>query len=146
MTGWRLGWMVLPATLVPQVEKLVEYNTSGAPTFLQHAAIAALASGEDFIAAFTSRCRAARDVLFDELQRFPRVAAARPAGAFYAFLHVDGVADSLAFAKRVLAETKIGLAPGIAFGPIGEGHLRLCFARSPDTIAEAAERLRPILG
>jgi aspartate aminotransferase len=145
MTGWRLGWLVLPAGLVAQVEKLVEYNTSGSPTFLQHAAIAALAGGEAFIDSFVARCHAARDVVIDGLQGFARVSVARPQGAFYAFFRIDGVGDSLAFAKRVLAETKVGLAPGIAFGPMGEGHLRLCFARSPETMAVAVERLRPIL-
>jgi aspartate aminotransferase len=74
-----------------------------------------------------------------------RVAVAQPEGAFYAFFRVDGVTDSVAFAKELLAKTKIGLAPGSAFGPMGEGYLRLCFARAPDAIAAAVERLRPML-
>jgi aspartate aminotransferase len=127
------------------MEKLVEFNTSGSPTFLQHAAIAAIRGGEDFIAQFVARCRAARDIAIDALQSFRRVEVARPAGAFYAFPRVDGVGDSLAFAKQILAQTKVGLAPGSAFGPIGEGHLRLCFARDPRQIADAVERLRPLL-
>jgi len=70
---------------------------------------------------------------------------ARPAGAFYAFFRVDGVLDSLAFAKRALAQTKVGMAPGSAFGPMGEGYLRMCFARDPQVVAEAVDRLRPLL-
>jgi aspartate aminotransferase len=145
MTGWRLGWLTVPLDLHPQVEKLVEFNTSGSPTFLQHAAVVAIRDGEDFIAGFVARCRAARDVAIDALQTCRRVTVARPAGAFYAFLRVDGVTDSLAFAKQALYQAKVGLAPGSAFGPIGEGHLRLCFARDPQVIAEAVDRLRPLL-
>ncbi|HEY8872927.1 MAG TPA: pyridoxal phosphate-dependent aminotransferase [Stellaceae bacterium] len=145
MTGWRLGWMVVPPDLLPVMEKLVEFNTSGSPTFLQHAAIVAIREGEPFITRFVARCRAARDVAIDGLQACRRVEVARPEGAFYAFLRVEGMTDSLAFAKEVLARTKIGLAPGSAFGTMGEGYLRLCFARDPQIIAEAVDRLRAVL-
>ena len=145
MTGWRLGWMTVPADLLSQMEKLVEFNTSGAPTFLQHAGIAAIRDGEDFVAEFVARCRAARDVAIDALQACRRVEVARPEGAFYAFLRVRGMADSLAFAKQALLTAKVGLAPGSAFGPMGEGYLRLCFARDPQVVAEAVARLRPLL-
>lgn len=145
MTGWRLGWMTAPADLLPQLEKLIEFNTSGSPTFLQHAAIAAIRDGEPFIASFVARCRAARDVTIDRLAACRRVDVARPEGAFYAFFRVAGVDDSLAFAKEALARTKVGLAPGNAFGPMGEGYLRLCFARDPQQIGEAIERLQPLL-
>ena len=145
MTGWRLGWMTIPADLLPVIEKLVEFNTSGSPTFLQHAGIAAIREGEPFVARFVARCRAARHVAIDALQACRRVEVARPEGAFYAFFRVDGVTDSLAFAKELLARTKVGLAPGNAFGPMGEGYLRLCFARDPQKIAEAVDRLRPLL-
>ena len=150
MTGWRLGWMTIPADLLPVMEKLVEFNTSGSPTFLQHAGIVAIREGEPFIARFVARCRvarcrAARDVAIDALQACRRVEVARPEGAFYAFFRVDGITDSLAFAKEALARTKVGLAPGSAFGPMGEGYLRLCFARDPQLVAEAVDRLRPLL-
>jgi aspartate aminotransferase len=145
MTGWRLGWMTLPSDLLPTMEKLVEFNTSGSPTFLQHAAITAIRDGDPFIAQFVARCRASRDIAIDALQACRRVEVARPEGAFYAFLRVDGVEDSLAFAKEVLHRTKVGLAPGSAFGPMGETYLRLCFARDPRQVAEAVDRLRPLL-
>ncbi len=144
MTGWRLGWMTIPPDLLPVMEKLVEFNTSGSPTFLQHAGIAAIRGGEPFIARFVARCRAARDVAIDALRACRRVEVARPEGAFYAFFRVDGVGDSLAFAKELLSHAKVGLAPGSAFGPMGEGYLRLCFARDPAQITEAVERLRPL--
>ena len=79
------------------------------------------------------------------MQSYRRVEVARPEGAFYAFLRVGGVTDSLAFAKEVLFTTKVGLAPGSAFGPMGESFLRLCFARDPQQVAEAIDRLRPLL-
>jgi aspartate aminotransferase len=145
MTGWRLGWMTVPPDLLPVIEKLVEFNTSGSPTFLQHAAIVAIREGEPFIAGFVARCRAARDAAIDALQACRRVEVARPEGAFYAFFRVDGIDDSLAFAKQLLHRAKVGLAPGSAFGPMGEGHLRLCFARDPQIVAEAVNRLRPLL-
>jgi aspartate/methionine/tyrosine aminotransferase len=145
MTGWRLGWMVVPPDLLPVMEKLVEFNSSGSPTFLQHAAIVAIREGEPFITRFVARCRAARDVAIDALQACRRVEVARPEGAFYAFLRVDGMTDSVAFARETLARTKIGLAPGSAFGPAGEGYLRLCFARDPQIIAAAVDRLRAVL-
>jgi aspartate aminotransferase len=145
MTGWRLGWLALPTDLWPTIEKLIEFNTSGAPTFLQHAAIVAIRQGEPFIAQFVARCRAARDIAIDALAACRRIEVAWPAGAFYAFPRIDGVTDSLAFAKEILHRAKVGLAPGSAFGPVGEGHLRLCFARDPQQIAEAVDRLRPLL-
>src|SRR5439155_4632797 len=85
MTGWRLGWMTMPPDLLPVIEKLVEFNTSGSPTFLQHAGIAAIRDGESFIEHFVARCRAARDVAIDRLNACNRVEVARPEGAFYAF-------------------------------------------------------------
>jgi len=145
MTGWRLGWLTAPADLLPQLEKLVEFNTSGSQTFLQHAGIVAITDGEPFIESFVARCRAARDAAIDGLTACRRVEVARPEGAFYAFFRVDGMMDSLAFAKEALRRTKVGLAPGSAFGPMGEGFLRLCFARDPRQVGEAIERLRPLL-
>lgn len=145
MTGWRLGWMVAPVAWNPILDKLIEINTSGAPAFLQRAAVTAIRHGEGFVASFVERCRAGREIVLQGLARYPRVRLARPEGAFYAFLAVDGVTDSLAFAKEVVRRCKVGLAPGIAFGPAGEGYLRLCFASSPARLEEAIGRLEPML-
>ena len=145
MTGWRLGWMVIPPSLLPTLEKLIEFNTSGSPTFLQRAGIVAIRDGEPFVRSFVARCRDARDAAFAALRSCHRVEVARPDGAFYAFLRVAGVSDSAAFAKELLTKTKVGLAPGSAFGQMGEGYLRLCFAREPAAIAAAVERMRPML-
>jgi aspartate/methionine/tyrosine aminotransferase len=146
MTGWRLGWMVAPTDLHPIMDKLIEFNTSGAPTFLQPAGAVALRDGEDFVAAMVQRCRTGRDIVVQGLSAFPRVRIAPPVGAFYAFFGVDGVTDSLGFAKETLRRCKVGLAPGAAFGPAGEGALRLCFASAPERLRQAIERLAPMLG
>ncbi len=145
MTGWRLGWVVHPPALGPVLDKIIEFNTSGAQSFLQYGAIAALEQGEPFVAEMVARCRRGRDLVYQGLADLPRVTLANPPGAFYSFFKVDGVTDSLAFAKRLVHEAGVGLAPGSAFGPGGEGHLRLCFASSEGRIGEALDRLRPLL-
>ena len=91
------------------------------------------------------RCRAGREVVLQGLSRFPRVKIARPEAAFYAFFGVDGMEDSLAFAKRLVLESKVGIAPGIAFGDGGEGYLRLCFASAPERLQKAMDRMAPLL-
>jgi aspartate/methionine/tyrosine aminotransferase len=145
MTGWRLGWIVHPPALGPVLDKIIEFNTSGAQSFLQHGCIAALEQGEPFVAEMVERCRRGRELIHLGLADLPRVTLARPPGAFYSFFKVEGVDDSLAFAKRLLHETGVGLAPGSAFGPGGEGHLRLCFASSERLLSQALERMRPLL-
>ena len=145
MTGWRLGWIVHPAALGDTFETLLEFATSGAPHFLQYGCIAALQQGEPFVAETVERCRQGGELVYQALASLPRVHLARPEGAFYAFFRVDGMGDSLAFAKTLIERANVGLAPGSAFGPGGEGHLRLCFASSLDRLGEAMDRLRPAL-
>ena len=145
MTGWRLGWVVVPRTLTADLAKLIEYNTSCAPVFVQRAGVAAVNEGEPVIARTVARLRKARDFLVSELNRIPGVEAALPAGAMYAFFRVEGVKNSLAFCKRLVREFGLGLAPGAAFGPDGEGYLRWCFAASEQRLADGVERLRRAL-
>ncbi|MCC7459290.1 MAG: pyridoxal phosphate-dependent aminotransferase [Nitrospira sp.] len=147
MTGWRLGWMVVPdARVLAQIGKLIEFNTSCAPEFVQHGGMAALALGDAFVDALARRLRACRDRLLGHLRELPGVTVAVPPGGLYAFLKVDGQADSLAFAQRLLAEHGLGLAPGIAFGPEGEGWLRWCFAsRDPERLDRGVQRLAQAL-
>jgi aspartate/methionine/tyrosine aminotransferase len=142
MTGWRLGWIVAPAAIVPDIAKLLEYNTSCAPTFVQRAGIVAVESGEDVIAHTAARFRAARDFLDAHLRLIRGIDTHAAPGAMYAFFRVAGVRDSLAFCKRLVAEAGLGLAPGIAFGPEGEGFLRWCFASSEARLAEGVARLK----
>jgi aspartate/methionine/tyrosine aminotransferase len=145
MPGWRLGWLVAPAELTADLGKLIEYNTSCAPVFVQRAGVAALKEGEPVIARTLQRFRKARDFLVKELNAIDGVTAALPSGSMYAFFRVRGVADSLEFCKRLVREAGLGLAPGSAFGPDGEGFVRWCFASSEDRLAEGVRRLRDTL-
>jgi aspartate/methionine/tyrosine aminotransferase len=142
MPGWRLGWLVVPPELVADLGKLIEYNTSCAPVFVQRAGTAALKEGEPVIARTVARFRKARDFLVGELNSIDGVAAAVPSGTMYAFFRVRGVADSLEFCKRLVRDAGLGLAPGSAFGPDGEGFVRWCFAASEERLAEGVRRLR----
>ena len=145
MTGWRLGWVIHPDALAAAYGKMIEYNTSGAQAFLQHGALTAIHDGEPFVDSMVTRCRRGRDVVTRALRQMPRVRLAEPEAGFFAFPAVDGMDDSLAGAKALLHATGVGLAPGAAFGPGGEGHLRLCFAGATERLEEAMDRLRPHL-
>ncbi len=147
MTGWRLGWMVLPPPLVPAIGKLIEFNTSCAPVFVQRAGLAALGLGEPLVAEVRAQVRRGRDTLLPRLTALPGVRAAVPRGGMYAWFQVDGEADSLALAQRLVREVGLGLAPGAAFGDEGEGWLRWCFAsREPERLVDGVARLRRALG
>jgi aspartate/methionine/tyrosine aminotransferase len=142
MTGWRLGWLVVPRGLAADLAKLIEYNTSCAPVFVQRAGLAAVREGERAIGRTLERLRRARDFLIKNLGDIPGVEVARPDGAMYAFFRIKGMTDSLAFCKRLVREQKLGLAPGAAFGPEGEGYVRWCFAAGEERLAEGIKRLR----
>lgn len=148
MTGWRLGNLVGPAALIEQLGKLIEFNTSCAPVFVQRAGLAALELAQTSVPELQAHLKLCRDTLIGALRDLPRVTVATPPGAMYAFLRVDGEGDSLALAKRLVVEHGLGLAPGAAFGDEGEGWLRWCFA-SQDVarlrlgVARLAQALEP---
>ena len=146
MTGWRLGWLVVPPTLIDAVGKLIEFNTSCAPVFVQRAGLAALAQADVFVPGLIDRLKTCRDTLIPALAALPGVQVANPLGGMYAFFRVNGQDDSLAFAKRLVSEVGLGLAPGAAFGIEGEGWLRWCFAsRDPQRQLDGVERLKKAL-
>jgi aspartate/methionine/tyrosine aminotransferase len=142
MTGWRLGWIVAPAALTPALATLIEYNTSCAPGFVQRAGIAAIDGGEAVIARTLHRFRLARDSLVRDLGAIPGIEIAAPQGAMYAFFRVRGVRDSLALCKQLVSDVGLGLAPGVAFGPEGEGFIRWCFASELSRLSDGVARLR----
>ena len=147
MTGWRLGWVVAPPKMVESLGKLIEFNTSCAPVFIQRAGLAALADADRVVPDLTQRLRACRDTLLPQLAALPGVEVASPEGGMYAFFRVAGQHDSLAFAKRLVAQAGLGLAPGIAFGPEAEGWLRWCFAsKDPARLTLGVQRLAGALG
>jgi aspartate/methionine/tyrosine aminotransferase len=145
MTGWRLGWIVAPPALMPDLGKLIEYNTSCSPVFVQRAGVVAIDDGEPTIAHTLQRYRRARSFLVEALGALPGVQAALPAGAMYVFFHIAGVGDSLAFCKQLVREARLGLAPGSAFGPEGDGFVRWCFAASERRLADGVGRLQSFL-
>jgi aspartate/methionine/tyrosine aminotransferase len=145
MTGWRLGWVVAPPALMADLGKLIEYNTSCAPGFVQRAGIVAIERGEEIIAHTVQRYQAARDFLYQRINALPGITAPRPKGAMYLFFRVDGAHDTLELCKRMVAEAGLGLAPGSAFGPEGEGYVRWCFASSIERLEEGARRLERFL-
>ena len=146
MTGWRLGWLVAPPALMVALGKLIEFNTSCAPVFVQRGGLAALASAADFVPGLVRRLQACRDTLLPALAAVPGVTVAVPEGGMYAFFRVDGHVDSLTLAKRLVVEAGLGLAPGIAFGEEAEGWLRWCFASNdPVRLTQGVERLARFL-
>ncbi|MGC9270402.1 aminotransferase class I/II-fold pyridoxal phosphate-dependent enzyme [Acidiphilium sp.] len=141
MTGFRVGWLVVPAGLRDAIGELTEATHSTVAPFSQEAALAALGC-EDFVVEFRDFCSRGRAIVLDGLAGLNRVELRAPAASFYAFARIDGVTDSLTLARRLVIEHKVAVAPGIAFGATGEGYLRLCFAQSPEKLVRAMDRLR----
>lgn len=141
MTGWRCGFLVHPASLGRQLGDLSGINNTGSATFVQHAALAALAQGEPFVQEVVEHCRRGRDIVLQRLGSMKGVQLTRPEAAFYAFFKILGVKNDLTFAQNLVREERVGLAPGSAFGPDNEGYLRLCFAGDGARLSQAMDRL-----
>ena len=143
MTGWRLGWLVLPPALVDAVGKLIEFNTSCASVFTQRAGLAALEHAGEITPPLVAHLRRCRDTLLPQLAALPPVEVASPRGGMYAFFRLQGFGDSLDVARRLVAEAGLGLAPGNAFAPEAQGWLRWCFASKDAARLDAGvQRLR----
>jgi aspartate/methionine/tyrosine aminotransferase len=141
MTGWRLGWIVARKDLAARATQLNEFVVSHAPSFTQKAAETALLWGEDTLCQMLLKLKENRDFCLAALQKMPGVTVPKPDGAFYLFPKVKGAEDSFAFCKRLLLETHVGLAPGVAFGAGGEGSIRICYAAERPILQEALARL-----
>ncbi len=145
MTGWRLGWLTAPPRLYETLGLMVQYTNSNSPEFIQAAGIAAIRDCEAFVETFRDYCAAGRDIVGDVLGRVNRIQIAEPEAAFYAFFKVDGEPDSMALAKRLVRDAKVGVAPGMSFGEESEGWLRLCFAQDPKLLRTGLERIAEAL-
>lgn len=145
MTGWRLGWLIARKDLAQKCAQLNEFMVSCAAGFVQKAAEAALTEGEDELRIMLERLRDNRDFCVGELRKMPRLMLPAPDGAFYLFPRVHGMSDSFAFCKRLLEETKVGIAPGVAFGNGGEGSVRICYASDRSVLEPAMERIGEFL-
>ncbi len=143
MTGWRLGWLVMPPALVEPMGKLIEFNTSCASVFTQRGAIAAVTRTDEVTPRVVAHLKACRDTLVPLLQAIPEVRLSPAKGGMYAFFQLDGHPDALATAKRLVVEAGLGLAPGSAFAPEADGWLRWCFAsRDLDRLGQGVQRLK----
>lgn len=143
MTGWRLGWLVLPPAMVEGIGKLIEFNTSCASVFTQRAAIAAIEHTGEITPRVVAHLKQCRDTLVPLLAALSGVQVAPAKGGMYAFFRLEGFGDSLEVAKRLVAEAGLGLAPGNAFAPEAQGWLRWCFAsKDPQRLVRGVERLR----
>jgi len=124
---------------------LNEFVVSHAPTFTQKAGETALAEGESELLRMLERLKENRDLCLEALRGIPGVTVPKPDGAFYLFPLVDGLTDSFEFCRRLLMETRVGLAPGVAFGEGGEGSFRICYAADRSILEPAMERLTRFL-
>src|SRR5256886_1278925 len=147
MTGWRLGYAVVPRPLADPMTTLLINNVSCTATFVQHAGIAALTGPQDAVARMVTGLKTKRDRLVAGLNAIAGITTASPAGAFYCFPDISGVLERTglagrSFAERLLAEQHVAVLAGTAFGPGGEGHLRMCYATDPAELDRALAAIR----
>lgn len=143
MTGWRLGWLVMPPDMTPHMGKLIEFNTSCASVFTQRAGVAALQRTDEVTPRVVAHLQVCRDTLIPLLSAIPGVEVAAAPGGMYAFFRLTGFEDSLGTAKRLVLEAGLGLAPGEAFAPEARGWLRWCFAsQDPQRLVVGVKRLQ----
>jgi aspartate aminotransferase len=145
MTGWRIGWLVARRDLGKKATQLNEFIISHPASFIQRAAQAALAQGEEELRRMISRLKENRDFCLAALREMPGITVPSPDGAFYLFPKIEGLTDSFAFCRKLLEETNVGLAPGVAFGAGGEGSVRICYAAEQEILEQAMERLDDFL-
>jgi aspartate/methionine/tyrosine aminotransferase len=146
MTGWRLGYGVMPAALADHVTRLMVNSASCTASFVQLAGIAALEGDQTPVTQMVDAFRRRRDLVVDGLNALPGVSCIRPRGAFYAFPNVTRLGrPSSEIAERLLNEAGVALLPGTAFGAHGEGYLRLSYANSESNLRAALDRMRPVL-
>ncbi len=142
MTGWRLGWGILPSTLVPALTRLIINTVSGTATYAQYAGVEALSGPQAAVETMLAEFRQRRGLIVDGLRALPGVDVAMPEGAFYAFPDISGTGlDGATFAARALDEVGVSVLPGSAFGDSALSHLRISYANSEANLLIALERL-----
>ena len=142
MTGWRLGYAVVPASLIPTYSQLVINTISCAPTFAQVGAVAALTGPQDDVEAMVVEFKARRDLVVAGLNAIPGIRCATPVGAFYAFPDISGTGlGGAELADRLLHEAGVCVLAGTAFGGVGVDHIRISYANSRENLTEALGRI-----
>ena len=147
MTGWRIGYVAAPAGLMEGIAKVHQYGIMCAPTAAQYAAIEALRNGEAAVREMHAEYDRRRRYIVDRFNEIG-LPTFEPMGAFYCFPRVTDVTglDETAFAEALLAEERVGVVPGTAFGPSGAGHVRVCYATAYEQIVEAMDRIERFVG
>jgi aspartate/methionine/tyrosine aminotransferase len=146
MTGWRLGYGIMPAPVAQIIAKLQTNSTSCTATFTQIAGAAALRGDQSPVDRMVAEFRRRRDAIVEGLRAVPGISCACPSGAFYVFPNITGTGYSArTLADRLLEEAGVACLAGTAFGELGEGHLRLSYANSLENIEEALRRIRGLL-
>jgi aspartate aminotransferase len=146
MTGWRLGWGILPAPLVQVFERLMINTVSCTATYAQYAGVEALTGPQDEVDSMVREFRERRELIVDGLNALPGVSCPMPAGAFYAFPDVSGTGmDGRVFADRLLNEVGVSVLPGTAFGQQATGSVRVSYANSQQNLQRALARMADLL-
>jgi len=142
MTGWRLGYAVMPPLLVEPVVRLITNSVSCTASFIQHAGIEALTGPQDSVPAMAGEFKKRRDLIVDGLNRIPGISCRRPKGAFYVFPNVKGTGvDCSQLSDYLLNEAGVAVLPGTHFGRYGEGYIRLSYATSLENIRKGLNRI-----
>ena len=145
MTGWRVGYVAAPFPILEGIMRVHQYVMMSAPTAAQYAALEALTSGEEHVAAMVEEYDRRRRLMYQGFNAMG-LTCGEPLGAFYAFPGVSASGlDEETFAERLLMEERVAVVPGTAFGPGGRGHVRACYATAYDQIEEALERIQRFL-
>jgi aspartate aminotransferase len=145
MTGWRLGYGVMPVELAEHVTRLMVNSNSCTASFVQLAGVAALQGDHTPVTRMVAEFKRRRDLLVEGLNRLPGVACRRPRGAFYVFPNITGTGRTSAeVAERLLQDAGVAVLAGTAFGAHGEGYLRISYANSETNLAKALDRMRTV--
>ncbi len=143
MTGWRLGYLAGPDPLINEMLKIHQHSSTCATSFVQEASVAALNGPQDYTHYMIGRYQARRNQLVADLNAIPGIRCDLPQGAFYAFPNIAGTGlSSMEFADQLLDAEAVAVTPGDAFGPGGEGYVRLSYANSDEMLAEGARRIK----
>jgi aspartate/methionine/tyrosine aminotransferase len=142
MTGWRLGYGMMPVTLAERVMLLLTHSIGCTATFTQYAGVEAITGPQEQVEAVVKSYQERRDVLIAGLNAIPGLRCRMPQGAFYAFPNITAFGhDATTISNYLLDQAGVATLPGTAFGEGGEGFLRLCFANSLENIKIAVERM-----
>ena len=144
MTGWRLGYATAPAPILQGMLKIQQHSVSNATSFVQRAGVEALRGDQGAVRAMVVEFKKRRDIMIDELRKMG-IECAPPRGAFYAFAKVSQFGNSVEVTEKLLRDALVAVTPGSAFGPNGEGYVRLSYATSRQNIEDGINRIEASL-